>query len=75
MPKLKELVEFPTTLKSATVSGLGSLIELDFHNTLLDKLKVEIVPRLKTLDVRNTRMGEQDVDRLQLAMPAVKVNR
>ena len=75
LPKLKEIIVFPTTLTSATVRGLDSLTELDFQNSLLKKLTVGSTPKLQTLDVRNTRMEKMEIYQLQLARPSVTIRR
>lgn len=75
LPRLVRVFDFPLELERAEVSELGSLTELDFRGTRLKKLALSGLPKLRSLDLRETPLGADVVARIQMTFPGVRVRK
>lgn len=75
MPRLRELSAFPSDVKSAEISGLGAITELDFRGSKLEKLSISDMPSLESIDLRDTQVNDETVMELKKKFPKAEIRR
>lgn len=73
LPSLRSLLDLPRELESASFDGLGQLCELDLHGTRVKKLAIGKMPKLETIDLRDSPIEETTLRTLKRDHPNVKV--
>ena len=69
MPSLHEVERLPASMKSAEFADVGELTELEFRTSTLANLSIKGAPKLKLIDLRNTKVSKETLAEIRGKLP------